>query len=162
MSAIRDAVRVRDVAASDEDAVIALVIDVLAEFGFSAKIGGVEQDLAEHRSRYAAERRGGFWVADVEGRVVGTVAIRPKEPEPGVCELKRLYLHPSVRAHGLGQLLYEHAEGFARAAGYREIWLDSSRRFGKAHRLYERNGFVLVSRLDNDWEDNIYEKVLST
>jgi putative acetyltransferase len=160
---VREAVCLRDVAASDKDAVTALVVDVLGEFGFTAKVGGVEQDLAELAQRYTAARRGGFWVAELEGRVVGSVAIRRKEKdeEPHVCELKRLYLHPSVRAHGLGQLLYEHAERFARAAGYSKIWLDSSRRFGKAHRLYERNGFVLVASLDNDWEDNVYEKTLS-
>jgi GNAT superfamily N-acetyltransferase len=55
---------------------------------------------------------------------------------------------------------YAHAEAFARAAGYQAIWLDSSRRFGKARRLYERNGFVLLEELDNDWEDNVYEKRL--
>ncbi|MGO8998187.1 MAG: hypothetical protein ACLQVI_33115 [Polyangiaceae bacterium] len=43
---------------------------------------------------------------------------------------------------------------------HQAIWLDSSRRFGKARRLYERNGFVLLEEIDNDWEDNVYEKPL--
>ena len=50
--------------------------------------------------------------------------------------------------------------GRSGAVGYAKLWLDSSRRFTSAHRLYERNGFVLVERLDNDWEDNVYEKSL--
>jgi GNAT superfamily N-acetyltransferase len=76
------------------------------------------------------------------------------------CELKRLYVDASARGHGLGQRLYEHAEAFARSAGYAAIWLDSSRRFTQARRLYARNGFVLLEERDNDWEDNVYEKRL--
>jgi GNAT superfamily N-acetyltransferase len=86
------------------------------------------------------------------------VAIRPKEGR--TCELTRLYLRPDRRGAGLGQRLYEHAEAFARRAGYERIWLDSSRRFVVAHRLYQRNGFRLVESLDNDWEDDVYEKPL--
>jgi GNAT superfamily N-acetyltransferase len=142
----------------DHDAVVALVRDTLTEYGFAFQIGGVEKDLAEIAGRYSGAR-GGFWVAEEGGVVVGSVAIRPKEGT--TCELKRLYLRPNMRGSGLGQKLYEHAEAFARAAGYERIWLDSSRRFTRAHKLYERNGFVLVEQIDNDWEDNVYEKSLT-
>ena len=143
---------------SDHDAVRALIESVLAEFGFAHTITSVERDLAEIESRYGGDGAG-FWVADDGGEVVGTVAVRPKEGR--TCELKRLYLRPDRRGTGLGQQLYAHAENFARAHGYDTIWLDSSRRFGRAHRLYERNGFTLVERIDNDWEDNIYGKRLA-
>ena len=95
----------------------------------------------------------------MQGELVGTVAIRPKDA--ATCELKRLYLVPGQRGLGLGQALYDHAEAFARAAGYERIGLDSSRRFTRAHRLYQRNGFVLVEHIDNDWEDDVYEKTLT-
>lgn len=76
------------------------------------------------------------------------------------CELKRLYLQGDYRGQGLGQKLYESAEEFARTAGYKKIWLDSSRRFKKAKALYLRNGFTLIEELDNAWEDSVYEKAL--
>jgi putative acetyltransferase len=148
---------IRDYAPDDGAAVLRLVRDVLAEYGFSAQIGNLEKDLREAHERYAGDRAG-FWVADSGGAIVGTVAIRPKQGS--TCELKRLYLRADKRGAGLGQALYTHAEAFARAAGYEKIWLDSSRRFEKARRLYERNGFVLLEELDNDWEDNVYEKRL--
>jgi GNAT superfamily N-acetyltransferase len=141
----------------DHESVATLVRAVLAEFGFAAKMESLERDLAEAHARYASERAG-FWVAEIDGEVVGTVAVRPKEG--ATCEIKRLYLRADKRGAGLGQALYAHAEAFARRAGYRTIWLDSSRRFAGARRLYERNGFVLLEELDNDWEDNVYEKVL--
>jgi GNAT superfamily N-acetyltransferase len=149
--------RIRDMRPEDLPAVRRLVETVLGEFGFTGQVGGVDRDLAEVRDRYGGDRAG-FWVADADGVVVGTVAVRPKDGR--TCELKRLYLRPEERGTGLGQRLYDHAEAFARAAGYARIWLDSSRRFARAHRLYERNGFVLLESLDNDWEDDVYEKVL--
>jgi GNAT superfamily N-acetyltransferase len=151
------AARIRDYADGDHAAVASLVESVLAEYGFSAKVGGLERDLREIRERYAGAGAG-FWVADDDDAIVGSVAIRPMEE--GTCEIKRLYLRADRRGTGLGRALYDHAEAFARAAGYRRIWLESSRRFVKAHRLYERNGFALIEQLDNDWEDNVYEKLL--
>jgi GNAT superfamily N-acetyltransferase len=143
---------------ADHIGVSRLIEDVLAEFGFKPSMGGLERDLAELRERYGGTRAG-FWVATRADAVIGTVAVRPKDSL--TCELKRLYVRADFRGYGLGQALYEQAESFARAAGYSRIFLDSSRRFGKAHRLYERNGFLLLSQLHNEWEDNEYEKHLT-
>jgi putative acetyltransferase len=150
-------VHIRDYALSDAEAVLALITSVLTEYGFSPDIGGLHRDLELVGQRYLRDRSG-FWVAERDIALVGTVAVRPKDEV--TCELKRLYVNPTARGQGIGQLLYMHAENFARSAGYEKIWLDSSRRFTQARRLYERNGVVLVEELDNDWEDNVYEKVL--
>jgi GNAT superfamily N-acetyltransferase len=150
--------RIRAYTPDDRAAVLRLVEAILAEFGFASQTGGVDRDLREAHERYAGGRAG-FWVAEIDGEVVGTVAVRPKGA--ATCEIKRLYLRGDRRGSGLGQALYAHAEAFARAAGYERIWLDSSRRFTGARKLYERNGFVLLEELDNDWEDNVYEKRLT-
>ncbi len=140
---------------ADAGAVLSLIEGVLAEFGFSADMGGVRRDLSS--DAYRGEHAG-LWVAEIDGVVAGTVGVRPKSAE--TCELKRLYVRTALRGRGLGRALYLHAEAFARGAGYERIWLDSSRRFAAARRLYEANGFVLLEELDNDWEDNVYEKRL--
>jgi len=143
---------------ADRDAVIELIRAVLTEYGFATNVGGVESDLDDVATRYG-QAQAGFWVADTGGLIAGTVAIRPKVGR--TCELKRLYVRKDVRGQGVGRALYARAEAFARAAGYERIWLDSSRRFTEARRLYERNGFTLIEELDNDWCDNVYEKRLS-
>ncbi|HSQ66954.1 MAG TPA: GNAT family N-acetyltransferase [Polyangiaceae bacterium] len=153
--------RIRPLNPGDVPAVLALVQDVLAEHGFSANVGGVREDISA-ADRY--ERNGaGFWVAELpspEDGIVGTVAVRPKDGR--TCELKRLYVAASARGRGVGRALYAHAEAFARAAGYDRIWLDSSRRFRSARKLYDHHGFVLLEERDNDWEDNVYEKRLTS
>lgn len=148
---------VRPYRQEDYASVVDLVTTVLAEYGFSAHVGGVQRDLESIQHGYG-RAKAGFWVAEIDGHVVGTVAIRPKEGT--TCELKRLYVSKGARGHGVGRALYAHAEAFARDAGYERIWLDSSRKFAEARRLYEKNGFVLVEELDNDWCDNVYEKRL--
>jgi len=152
-------VHIREFVADDVDGVARLVVSTLAEFGFSSQLGAVERDLSSVAETYCRPR-GAFWVAEDEGAIVGTVAIRPKGA--GTCELKRLYVRADCRGTGLGERLYQHAEAFARGAGYERIGLDSSRRFAKAHRLYLRNGFVLLESLDNDWQDDVFEKTLSS
>jgi putative acetyltransferase len=149
---------IRDYAPDDAATVTALIVSVLRDYGFAGEVGGVRQDLELASARYG-QPRAGFWVAERDAEVVGTVAVRPKDAT--TCELKRLYVSPRVRGHGIGQALFSHAEAFARSAGYTRMWLDSSRRFVEARRLYERNGFLLVEELDNEWEDNVYEKRLA-
>lgn len=157
--------RIRPLTPGDVPAVLALVQDVLAEHGFSANVGGVREDLSA-TGRYEHDGAG-FWVAELaspedgpENGIVGTVAVRPKDGR--TCELKRLYVAASARGRGVGRALYAHAEAFARGAGYDRIWLDSSRRFPSARKLYEGHGFVLLEERDNDWEDNVYEKRLTS
>lgn len=136
-----------------------LIEGILTEYGFPfGQVGSVERDLDDVAERYG--EAGGFWVAELDQQIVGTIAVRPKEGR--ACEIKRLYLRADMRGKGLGQALYEHAEAFLRACGYDRIWLDSSRRFEKAHRLYERNGFRLVEYVDNEWQDAVYEKHLAS
>jgi len=148
---------IRSYRPADFEAVVALVTSVLAEYGFSAHVGGVQRDLAAIEDGYS---RGGFWVAEIDGAIAGTVAIRPKDGST-TCELKRLYVSKTARGRGVGRALYAHAETFARGAGYERIWLDSSRKFVEARRLYEKNGFVLLEELANEWCDNVYEKRLT-
>jgi putative acetyltransferase len=150
-------VHIRDYTLTDAEPVLALITSVLTAYGFSPDIGGLHRDLELVGQRYLRDRAD-FWVAEQDGVLVGTVAVRPKDEV--TCELKRLYVNPAARGHGIGQALYMHAEAFARSAGYEKMWLDSSRRFTQARRLYERNGFVLVEELHNEWEDNVYEKRL--
>jgi len=149
--------RIRKLVADDLAAVLSLMEAVLSEYGFPIDFGGWRRDLANTDGQYSAPR-GGFWAAEVDGVLVGTIAARPKDAI--VCELKRFYVRADSRGLGIGQLLYAHAEAFARAAGYQRIWLESSRRFTKARRVYERNGFVLLEELQNAWDDNVYEKKL--
>jgi putative acetyltransferase len=112
---------------------------------------------------------GAIWVVegeDPEGRdgVVGLVAAAPAT-EPGLFELKKLYLLPGVRGKGLARRLVDRVEDLARSRGAGRVHLWSDTRFVTAHRVYERLGYERLpgTRELHDVSDSVefhYEKRL--
>ncbi|RMF15468.1 MAG: GNAT family N-acetyltransferase [Alphaproteobacteria bacterium] len=145
-------------AACDEDApaVIALIERCFSDYpGCVIDLPGLDADLPRVASHFAA-RQGRFWVAERmdakeaavaagKGRIVGCIGHVPLE-EPGLFELKRLYVHPSARRMGLASLLAERIERTVSDLGGREIRLWSDTRFRKAHAFYLARGYFRTGR----------------
>jgi len=113
-----------------------LVSDTLREFGFEPD-PQLDPDLAEPGRPYAA-----LWIAEVDGEVVGSVALR--DLGDGALELKRMYLRRAQRGRGLGKRLLTTAVDWARARGATLIRLDTSERMEVAQALYKAYGFERV------------------
>ncbi|EWM12291.1 bifunctional helix-turn-helix transcriptional regulator/GNAT family N-acetyltransferase [Kutzneria sp. 744] len=73
---------------------------------------------------------------------VGCVALY--EPEPGVWELKRMWVDSSARGLGLGRRLLAEAEALARQRGASAMRLDTNRSLTGAIALYRSAGFEEV------------------
>ena len=58
--------------------------------------------------------------------------------------MKRMFVDARRHGQGIGRALADAAVGQARAAGYSEIWLDTSIRQTEAQNLYRSMGFHTV------------------
>ncbi|XP_062325121.1 probable N-acetyltransferase camello [Osmerus eperlanus] len=103
---------------------------------------GLREDLLDVRASYMQEGAVScFWVAESQGRVVGTVAILPAPSQPGAWELKRISVRREVRGRGIAMALCGTALAFAAARGVKDIVLYTSMLQTDAHKLYHRMGF---------------------
>jgi putative acetyltransferase len=89
-----------------------------------------------------AAGRGAFLIATRAGRPVGCGAVR--RIEPGVGEIKRMYVRPDARGSRIGRAVLDALETEARRIGLRRLVLETGARQPEAIALYERAGFSRI------------------
>ncbi|MBE7452461.1 MAG: GNAT family N-acetyltransferase [Kofleriaceae bacterium] len=131
---------IRPVAAGDVPAVVALVTQVLAEFGLEFGSGSATDDELRELPGSYQERGGAFWVATRDGALVGTCGVFPLAA--GTFEVRKMYLLPAARGLGLGARLLDAAVAWARDHGAHRLVLDTTEQMTRAIAFYEAHGFV--------------------
>jgi ribosomal protein S18 acetylase RimI-like enzyme len=87
--------------------------------------------------------RDGLWIAEADGRAVGSITL--DDQGGGLGQLGHLVLTPDTRGSGTGRQLVEQVLEAARAAGYERLQLFTFHDLGAARGLYKSVGFVKVS-----------------
>ena len=114
-----------------------------AGVGISLCFQNFDRELANLPGDYAPPD-GRLLLAVEENQLAGCIALR--KLEPGVCEMKRLFLRPSHRGKGLGRVLVESIIDEARKLGYTHMRLDTlPGRMDQAIALYRSIGFVEIA-----------------
>ncbi|XP_063039649.1 probable N-acetyltransferase camello [Engraulis encrasicolus] len=98
-------------------------------------------DMSKIRETYLTTPNSCFWVGEIDGRVVATVACLPAEKQPECLELKRMYVIRSHRGQGIAKALCHTVAEFTRTRGYQGVMLHTSVVATDAQHLYERVGY---------------------
>ncbi|OQP83882.1 GNAT family N-acetyltransferase [Rhizobium rhizosphaerae] len=137
------ALTIRPYRSGDEAGIIAVILPIQRE-EFAIDITTEDQpDLTDIEGFYGAGS-GGFWVAEMDGRIVGTIALKEIGERQGA--LRKMFVAKPARgsAIGAGQQLLDTLLAHAAARGVTEVFLGTTEKFLAAHRFYEKNGFAAV------------------
>ncbi|MEU0407036.1 bifunctional helix-turn-helix transcriptional regulator/GNAT family N-acetyltransferase [Streptomyces griseorubiginosus] len=104
---------------------------------------------------------GAFFVAYEEGRPVGCGALR--RLEPGIGELRHVWVHPEARRLGLARRLLAALETEAAARGLTVLRLDTHASLSEAQTMYRACGYTEIPPYsEHVYGDHWFEKRLGT
>jgi GNAT superfamily N-acetyltransferase len=141
---------VRQASVSDASDVFRLVEE------YYDAVSVVARDSREVLVNYLVRTDCGVWLAYAEADAVGCILYHPF-PELGRAgEVKRLYVRPPFRRHGLAQQLLNVLERFAVAHGDEWLYLDTNDALHAAVAFYERNGYARCDRYNDNPQATIF------
>lgn len=115
------------------------LIHAYAEFlGLDLEFQGFSDELISLPTIYGSPK-GALLLANLDGVYVGGVGLR--EFEPGIAEMKRMYVLSDYHGRGIGKSLTNAFLVKAAEMGFSSVRLDSIRELDKALRLYQSFGF---------------------
>jgi DNA-binding MarR family transcriptional regulator/GNAT superfamily N-acetyltransferase len=113
------------------------------EYGWGEEFEGLCAQIVADFARNYDEDRERCWIAEMDGRNVGSVFLVKENDK--VARLRLLLVDPTARGRGLGRRLIDECIRFAREHRYRSITLWTHQVLTAARHIYERAGFRLTS-----------------
>jgi N-acetylglutamate synthase-like GNAT family acetyltransferase len=131
----------------DEPGILDMILPIQRD-EFGIPISAADQpDLADIEAYYLPGA-GGFWVAEADGRIIGTISL--KDIGEGRGALRKMFVAAPFRGapHALAGRLLTTLLRHATDAGLSEIVLGTTAFFLAAHRFYEKHGFRQIDDAD--------------
>ena len=108
------------------------------EYGVSVDVDSLH-DATLGEAREFMPPSGRIYLASQDGRPAGVGCF--KQLEPGMAEIKRVFVRPEFRGSGIARAILEQLVADGRTEGYRTIRLETAQFMEAARRLYRSLGF---------------------
>ena len=132
------AITIRRAVVDDAPAVVSLLYESFLEYESLYTVEGFAATVISRSGVIDRMRAGPLFVATMNSKVVGTVAIVPKGES---LYIRGMAVHPSARGQRLGERLLSYVENLANSQGARRLLLSTTPFLERAIRLYESFGF---------------------
>ncbi|MES2208316.1 MAG: GNAT family N-acetyltransferase [Pseudomonadota bacterium] len=118
-------------------------------------IGVMVRDTPDQLKKYF-HLDSGVWLASHEENIVGCVVLRPLPTLEKSCEVKRLYVRETYRGKHIADALMNALEEYAKNQSYSAAYLDSKDDLQAAIRFYERRGYEVCERYNDNPQATIF------
>jgi DNA-binding MarR family transcriptional regulator/GNAT superfamily N-acetyltransferase len=112
------------------------------EYGWGAPFEALVAEIAAKFLRDFDPRRERCWIAEMDGRKVGSVFLVKASDE--IAKLRLLLVEPEARGLRIGERLVKECVAFARQAGYQTITLWTQANLDAAQHIYRKAGFRIT------------------
>ena len=137
--------QVRTFEHKDGNDVKALIVSILTtEYPFDKSIYE-NSDLSDINHAYGG-KRDGFFVIESEGKILGTIGI--KEDSEDMALVRRLFVDPSCRRKGYGELLLDKAVRHCRKNNFKHIVFRTTGRMIQAINFLKKAKFKEIEKID--------------
>ena len=125
------------------------------DVSFETQVG---KELSTFISEFDDDRDG-LWVATVDGKFAGAVAIDGQHALTEGARLRWFIVAPELQGAGIGQRIISRAVQFCKNKKYAKVFLWTFEGLDAARRLYERHNFRLSETHEIDqWGQRIKEQ----
>ena len=135
-------INIRSITPTDNTSLANIIRSTLKEYGANHPGTVYYDESTDHLSDIFLAARSAYYVAEIDGEVLGGAGIFPTEGLPNdTCELVKMYLHKSVRGKGLGKMLMLKCLQTATDNGFAKVYLETMPELVDAIPMYKKVGF---------------------
>jgi N-acetylglutamate synthase-like GNAT family acetyltransferase len=136
--------RIRKAKDSDVTQIIALVKQILPEFGFSYDGTSSEKDLEHFKDEYLTEKGSFLVITSPNEEIVGTIALKSMDSK--TMKIRKMYVAKPYQGIGFGKVLFLEALVEAKKRKAKVLILETSKKMTVALRLYRKFGFRITHK----------------